>query len=182
MQSQANRVLITGGSRGLGRAAGEWLAAQGSAVGLIARTQIDLSAAVAAIEGAGGFACSQVCDVRDRARLEASTTRIAGVLGGLDALVCAVGRLRGIGPTAIVDADLWWDDVETAVRGVHHAIRAALPWLRKSAKGSITVLVGPGHQGRFRLRRATGVLRPRWSASSNRSARSWLRKTSSFTP
>jgi 3-oxoacyl-[acyl-carrier protein] reductase len=147
MQSKTNRVLITGGSRGLGRTVGEWLAADGAAVGLIARISEDLRAVVAAIEGAGGCACAQSCDVRDRARLDTAVAKVASTLGGLDALVCAAGQLRGIGPTAVLDPDLWWDDVETAVRGAHHAIRAALPWLRRSSHASITVLVGPGHQG-----------------------------------
>src|SRR5262249_22525097 len=75
-----------------------------------------------------------------------AVAKLAGTMEGVDALVCATGQLRGIGPTAVLDADRWWDDVETAIRGVHHAIRAVLPWLRKSSHGSITVLVGPGHQ------------------------------------
>ena len=131
----------------MGRATGEWLAVEGAAVGLIARGLDDLRAAVSGIEGAGGSACAQSCDVRDRARLDTAVAKIAITLGGLDALVCAAGQLRGIGPTAVLDGEVWWDDLETAVRGVHHAIRAALPWLRKSTKASIIVLVGPGHQG-----------------------------------
>ena len=56
-------------------------------------------------------------------------------------------RLRGIGPMAVLEPDTWWEDVETAVRGAQQSIRAALPWLRKSSRASISVLVGPGHQG-----------------------------------
>jgi 3-oxoacyl-[acyl-carrier protein] reductase len=147
MQSESSRILITGGGRGLGRAIAEWLAARGATIGLIARTPNDLHDVVGTIEGAGGSACAQACDVRDRARLDKAVSSLAHTLGGLDALVCAAGQLRGIGPTALLDANLWWEDVETAVRGVHHTIRAALPWLRRSARASINVLVGPGHQG-----------------------------------
>src|SRR5262249_49118342 len=86
-------------------------------------------------------------DVRDRAALEAAVGRIAATLDGLDALVCAAGQLRGIGPIAIRESENWWEDVEVAVRGAHHAIRAALPWLRESGRASISVLVGPGHEG-----------------------------------
>jgi NAD(P)-dependent dehydrogenase (short-subunit alcohol dehydrogenase family) len=68
-------------------------------------------------------------------------------MGGVDALLYAAGRLGGIGPTAVVDADRWWEDVETAIRGAHHAVRSALPWLRKSSNPSIVILVGPGSQG-----------------------------------
>jgi NAD(P)-dependent dehydrogenase (short-subunit alcohol dehydrogenase family) len=141
------RVLITGGSRGLGRAIAEHLAGRGAAVGLIARNRDDLRAAAGAIEEAGGRVCTLACDVRDRAALEAAVSRIASALAGLDALVCAAGQLRGIGPMAIRESEAWWEDVEIAVRGAHHAIRAALPWLRESGHASISVLVGPGHEG-----------------------------------
>ncbi|MGP0068130.1 MAG: SDR family NAD(P)-dependent oxidoreductase [Isosphaeraceae bacterium] len=147
MRPSAIRVLITGGSRGLGRAMAEWLAARGASVGLIARSPEDLHATVSAIEGAGGRACALTCDVRDRNRLETTVTRIANTMGGLDVLVCAAGQLRGIGPMVIQDPDRWWEDVETAVRGVQNAIRSSLPSLRKSPRASILVLVGPGHQG-----------------------------------
>jgi len=141
------RVLITGGSRGLGRAIAGQLAERGDAVGLIARQPEDLRAAPGSIEEAGGRACAAACDIRDRAALEAAVGRIAATLDGLDALVCAAGQLRGIGPMGIRESETWWEDVEVAVRGAHHAIRAALPWLRESGRASISVLVGPGHEG-----------------------------------
>jgi NAD(P)-dependent dehydrogenase (short-subunit alcohol dehydrogenase family) len=45
------------------------------------------------------------------------------------------------------DSEDWWDDVEVALRGAHQAIRACLPRLRESSRASISVLVGPGHEG-----------------------------------
>jgi NAD(P)-dependent dehydrogenase (short-subunit alcohol dehydrogenase family) len=147
MAEGQTRVVITGGSRGLGRAIAEHLASQGAAIGLIARGRGDLWAAADSIEEAGGPIAAQACDVRDRAALEAAVARIAAGLGGIDALVCAAGQLRGIGPMAVRESETWWDDVEIAVRGAHHAIRAGLPWLRESRHASISVLVGPGHEG-----------------------------------
>jgi NAD(P)-dependent dehydrogenase (short-subunit alcohol dehydrogenase family) len=147
MPQRAMRVLITGGSRGLGRAIAQHLSARGAAVGLIARKQSDLEDAARAIQEAGGHACALACDVRDRRSLEGTVSRIAASLGGLDAVVCAAGQLRGIGPMAVREPDTWWEDIEIAVRGAHHAIRTSLPWLRESRVGSISVLVGPGHEG-----------------------------------
>jgi NAD(P)-dependent dehydrogenase (short-subunit alcohol dehydrogenase family) len=147
MSQEPTRVVITGGSRGLGWAIAEHLAGRGAAVGLIARNRSDIRAAAAAIEESGGRACGLAADVRDLGALEAAVSRIAADLGGLDALVCAAGQLRGIGPMAMRDSETWWEDVDVAVRGVHHAIRASLPWLRQSGGPSISVLVGPGHEG-----------------------------------
>jgi NAD(P)-dependent dehydrogenase (short-subunit alcohol dehydrogenase family) len=87
------------------------------------------------------------CDVRDRSSLEGVVGRIASELGGIDALVCAAGQLRGIGPMAMRESEGWWEDVEIPLRGAHHAIRASLTRLRESGRASIAVLVGPGHEG-----------------------------------
>lgn len=147
MARDATRVLITGGSRGLGRALAEHLAGQGVAVGIIARNPGDLRETAAAIQEVGGQVCALACDVRDRGVLEGVVTRIATTLGGLDALVCAAGQLRGIGPMVARESETWWEDVEVALRGAHHAIRACLPLMRGSDRPSISMLVGPGHEG-----------------------------------
>ncbi len=147
MPEGAMRVLITGGSRGLGLAIARHLAERGAGVGLIARNPEHLEDAAASIRETGGRVLALACDVRDRGALEGVVSRVAASLGGLDALVCAAGQLRAIGPMATRDADTWWDDVEVAVRGTAQAIRAALPWLRQSGRASISVLVGPGHEG-----------------------------------
>src|SRR5262249_52346343 len=115
MPQGATRALITGGSRGLGRAIAQHLAGRGIAVGLIARDPADLQGAAAGIQESGGRVCALACDVRDRGALEGVVSRIAANLGGLDALVCAAGQLRAIGPMAMRESETWWDDVEIAV-------------------------------------------------------------------
>jgi 3-oxoacyl-[acyl-carrier protein] reductase len=140
------RVAVTGGSGGLGSATARLIGERGGQVGLIARTTTDLEMLATEIQEAGGHAYPFACDVLDRARLEATSAKLNTALGGLDAVVCAAGQLQAIGPMAQVDPDLWWQDLEVAIRGTQQTIRAMLPLLRESPHASITVLVGPGYQ------------------------------------
>jgi NAD(P)-dependent dehydrogenase (short-subunit alcohol dehydrogenase family) len=147
MCAASRSVLITGGGRGLGRAIGERLAEEGWAVGLLSRTEDQVEAAAESIREAGGHAKGLVADVLDAEDLGRALDRFADWAGRLDALVCAAGRFRGIGPIVAVDPSEWWGDVETPLRGGANAVRAAWPWLKSSPEASITMLVGPGHNG-----------------------------------
>src|SRR5215207_3693227 len=96
------RALVTGATKGIGRALAEALAARGATVGLIARGAEEL-AALAARLGPRAFALP--CDVGDAAQLTAAIDRFAAEAGGLDlAIANAGGRslrpLRGPGPGA----------------------------------------------------------------------------------
>lgn len=138
-------VLVTGGSRGLGRAIAERLASEGASVGILARTASEVEETAGTIRESGGRAIGLVCDVLDLQGLKGAIGKFHAWSGTLDALVCAAGQLKGVGPIATVDPGLWWRDLETSVRGAHHAIREAIPHLRESARAAITILVGAGH-------------------------------------
>jgi NAD(P)-dependent dehydrogenase (short-subunit alcohol dehydrogenase family) len=140
-------ALVTGGGRGLGRAIAGRLADEGWAVGVLARSAGEVREAAEAIREAGGRALAVPADVHDAGTLGRAVERFAEWAGGLDALVCAAGRFRGIGPVVADEAGEGWRDLETAVRGVAQSVRAAWPALRRSPAGSVTVLVGPGHNG-----------------------------------
>lgn len=138
-------VLITGGSRGLGRAVAERIAGQGGLVGILARTASDVEATANRIREMGGRALGLTCDVLDAPRLKAVFGKFRAWAGRFDALVCAAGQLKGVGPLAAVDSNVWWSDLETSVRGVQHALRESIPHLRQSTRPAIAILVGPGH-------------------------------------
>lgn len=147
MSTIERAALVVGGGRGLGRAIAERLAREGWAVGVLARTAAEVEATAAAIRDAGGAGRGFVADVLEPAFLDRAVGRFRSWVGRLDALVCAAGRLRAIGPIGAVDPDEWWSDLETSIRGTQRAIRASLPMLRASDRPSIAVLVGPGHNG-----------------------------------
>ncbi|MBX6311368.1 MAG: SDR family oxidoreductase, partial [Isosphaeraceae bacterium] len=119
----------------------------GCAVGVLARTGSEVEETAAAIIEGGGAARAFVADVLEPAALDRSVGRFQEWAGRIDALICAAGRLRGIGPIGAVDPESWWLDLETSVRGAAWTIRAALPALRQSDGASIALLIGPGYNG-----------------------------------
>jgi NAD(P)-dependent dehydrogenase (short-subunit alcohol dehydrogenase family) len=140
-------VLITGGGRGLGRAIGVRLAEAGAIVGALARTESEVDQTVTLVRDQGGIAIPLVADILDPTSLERAVKRFEAEAGAIDSLVCAAGRLSAIGPLETVDPAAWRLDLETALVGTYQTIRYTLPFLRDSKRGSISVLVGPGHNG-----------------------------------
>ena len=141
-------ALVTGGGRGLGRAIAGELAERGWRVGVLARTAAEVEAAAREIGDAGGQARAFAADVLDDAGLRRAVERFADWTGGrCDALVAAAGQFRAIGPMETLPARDWWADIETPLRGTHATLRVALPLLRRSDRATVSVLIGPGHNG-----------------------------------
>ena len=90
--------LITGGSRGLGRALGHALARAGSRVVLVARGRAELDAAVAAIRAAGGSAWGIAADIGDKHAIHAIAGEAAALAGPIDILINNASEL---GPTPL---------------------------------------------------------------------------------
>jgi NAD(P)-dependent dehydrogenase (short-subunit alcohol dehydrogenase family) len=143
MGPEVKAALVTGGGRGLGRAIALKLAESGAKVGVLARTAEEVDAASAMIRDAGGESRSFVADVLDPGSLKRAFARFAEWSGGLDALVCAAGRLRGIGPLAGVDPEDWWLDLSPRWAGacVEPPLRLGL---RRGAGGARPVGRVPG--------------------------------------
>ena len=89
------RAVVSGASRGIGLAVAHALAAEGCAVGLLARGAADLDAAVASVGAHGGPVVGRVVDVTDPVALTAAVDQVAAELGGLDRVVANVGGSVG---------------------------------------------------------------------------------------
>ncbi|HEX6152073.1 MAG TPA: SDR family NAD(P)-dependent oxidoreductase [Solirubrobacterales bacterium] len=133
------RVLITGGSSGIGLAVAEALAQEGAEVALLARNELGLAAAKRKLAEFGAEAVTVAADVTDRELLGRAIDEAAEQLGGLDVLVTSAASLA-FGRFTETDPDDFDATVETVLGGTVDTIRAALPHLERS-RGAI-VCVG----------------------------------------
>jgi NAD(P)-dependent dehydrogenase (short-subunit alcohol dehydrogenase family) len=133
------RALITGGSRGIGFAVAESLAAEGAAVGLVARDREGLAAAAKRLATHGVPLATAAADVADPAMLDRAVQEIAGVLGGLDHLVANAGGTVG----GNLRDSSWGDLAATFALNAGHAaelIRTGLQHLRAAGGGAVVII------------------------------------------
>jgi NAD(P)-dependent dehydrogenase (short-subunit alcohol dehydrogenase family) len=130
-------ALVTGGGRGVGRAIGEALAAEGARVGLAARSGGELAEAVGAIEGAGGVAAGWTLDVTDTDAVARVAAEVEGRFRPLTLLVNNAGTAHLPGPLWEVDPGEWWRDLEVHVRGAFNCCRAVLPGMVGRRRGRV---------------------------------------------
>jgi|GEM_PF-383556 len=138
------RVLITGGSSGIGLAVAEALAQEGAEVALLARNELGLAAAKRKLAETGAEAVTMVADVTDREGLGAAVDDAARQLGGLDVVVTAAVGLS-FGRFVETEPDDFDATVGTVLLGTVDTIRAALPHLERSRGAVITIGSIAGH-------------------------------------
>jgi 3-oxoacyl-[acyl-carrier protein] reductase len=141
-------ALVTGGSRGIGRAVAEALARGGARVAVVARSKERADAAAAELPGKGhaGYAC----DVADGAAVDELLKAVEAEVGPVEVLVNNAGVTEDNLLVRISD-DAWDRVVDTNLKGAFHLIRAATRGMMRRRSGrivNITSVVGiTGNKG-----------------------------------
>lgn len=136
MNLSGSVVLITGASKGIGKALALTLSKAGADLALIARSEQELKALQAEIQASGGKAEIYVGSVADEVFVKASVQATVQVYGKLDAVVNNAGF--GIFKQASDISVQEWDEIyETNVKGTFLFCREALPHMKQAGKGHL---------------------------------------------
>jgi 3-oxoacyl-[acyl-carrier protein] reductase len=128
-------AVVTGATRGIGRAIAETLVAEGANVSICARNDDEVRQTVAALEARGAKAFGAPVDVADGAALKRWVEDSAAMFGGIDIAIANVSALA-IGQ----DEGSWRKEFEVDMMGTVRLVDAAMPWLEKSGAGAIVAI------------------------------------------
>ena len=120
-------AVVTGGTKGIGRAIADTLAGEGANVAICARTAEDVDAAVASMQAKGVRATGRALDVGDGPALQEWVRDVATELGGIDIVVSNVSALAIGG-----DEDHWNSSFRIDMLGAVRLVDAAMPSLEQS--------------------------------------------------
>ena len=129
------KAVVTGGTKGIGRAIAQTLAAEGAQVAICARNAEEVAASVAELSARGLKAFGMAVDVADGAALAAWVNAAAAAFGGLDIVVANVSALA-----IATDEAAWKKGFEVDMMGTVRLVNAAMPYLEASSKPAIVTI------------------------------------------
>jgi NAD(P)-dependent dehydrogenase (short-subunit alcohol dehydrogenase family) len=141
MRLAGKRVLVTGGSRSIGRAIAVGLGAEGAAVGVNYRaSEKEANEVVAQIREKGGTAAALYADVAKKAAVDAMVAKFVETFGGIDLLVCNAGVLKRTPFLEISEEE--WDWIQSInLKGYFLAGQAVAKQMVKQGGGGAMCMI-----------------------------------------
>lgn len=138
-------VIVTGGSKGIGRGIAKVFAAQGAKVMIAARGKDASEAVLAELRGAGGIAEAVACDVADWDSVQAMVKATEAAFGGVD-ILCANAGIFPQAKMVDLDPDEWDRVMATNLKSAFLTVKACIPYFEKAGKGRVILtssITGP---------------------------------------
>jgi 3-oxoacyl-[acyl-carrier protein] reductase len=145
---QGKVALITGASKGIGKALSIGFASAGASISCAARTKEHLEQTVNEIQQNGGHALAVSADVTIESEVQAMLNKTWEHFGRLDILIVNAGGNLEHESVEVSDSERWRKTVELNLFGAYYCAKAAIPYLKKSGAGKIILIgSGMGHRG-----------------------------------
>lgn len=131
-------IVVTGGSKGIGKGIAKVFASAGANVAILARTTEEAEATAKEIQVKEGQTHAVFADVKDYDSIKAAVDEVADKYGGIDVL-CANA---GIFPSASIEdmtSEEWDHVMDTNTKGTFHSVKACIPYLKKADYGRIVI-------------------------------------------
>ncbi|WP_138470317.1 SDR family NAD(P)-dependent oxidoreductase [Poseidonocella sp. HB161398] len=169
-------ALVTGASRGIGRATAKLFAAEGAKVAVLSRTPTNVEEVVAEIEAAGGIALAVPADISDPDQITAAVAKVAETYGGLDILVNnAFDPSVAFASVLDLPAEQLQRNLEMGPIAYLRCMQAAYPHLKQSSQprvinfGSMAGVIGlagmaPYNMAKEAVRALTRTAAREWAA------------------
>ena len=133
-------ALITGSSKGIGRAIAERMAEHGARVVVSSRRQDACDAVAAGIRAQGGEAIAQACNIGRKDELRALVDRTLDSWGRIDTLVCNAAVNPYFGPGQDIPDDAWDRVMGTNIRSNHWLCQMVLPGMAERGGGTVIIV------------------------------------------